>query len=245
MLLSRKILPVAALLGVVLAAAPAVAEPITVNSGSIGQAYTFNYNGYSGSTTVDGLTASTTFTLTGVSSNSYTFSYSVANTTGDPVNSRVSSFGFNTDPTISSASSTGTFSYSTLNSSYPNGIGAIDVCFKDAKTGSCAGGGSGGVADGQTGTGTFTLNFAQPVTSLTLNDFYVRYQSVSGAGNITSASGAVTSSSTTGGSTTGGSTTGGTEVPEPGMLGMMGGALIAVALFRRRRQQGALRAATA
>ena len=228
MKLAAKILPLIAATGLAFAVTPALADTIPLDASKVGSSYTFNFNGFSGGTVVDGLTSSATFTLTGVTSNSYTFDYSLANTTSDPVNSRVSSFAFNTDPNISSASATGAFSYATVGSSYPNGIGAIDVCFKDAATGSCAGGGSGGLLDGQTGTGSFTLNFSQPLTSLTLSDFYVRYQSVSGAGNITSASGA--------GTLTGSSSTGGTSVPEPGMLGLMGGAAAALVLLRRRRQ---------
>ena len=223
---ARSILTAAAAASVALGAAPALADTIPLTAANVGQSYTLNYNGFSDGTTINGLTASTTFTLTQINGNDYTFSYSLTNTTSDPVNSRVSSFGFNTNPDITSASSTGAFSYTTLNSSYPNGIGAIDVCFKDASTGSCSGGGSGGLTDGQTGTGTFTLSFAQPVSSLTLGDFYVRYQSITGAGNISSASGSgsLTSTGSSGGS-----------VPEPGMVGLLGGALIATAFLRRRR----------
>jgi hypothetical protein len=79
---------------------------------------------------------------------------------------------------------------------------------------------------GDSGTGSFTLNFSQPVSSLTLSDFYVRYQSISGAGGITSASGSGSLTSTSSGGT----------VPEPGMLGLMAGGLAAIALLRRRRQ---------
>jgi hypothetical protein len=93
------------------------------------------------------------------------------------------------------------------------------------------------LTDGQTGTGTFTLSFANAVSPITLGDFYVRYQSVSGAGHITSASGNGTlTSSTSGGSTSGGST-GGTPVSEPGMLGLLGGALLALGLAGRRRRK--------
>lgn len=228
--LTRALLPLAAA-GLAMSATPALADVITLGSSNLGQSYTFNYNGFSDSTTVSGLTASTTFTLTGISGSTYTFDYSVANTTSSPLTSRVSSFGFNTNPDITGATSTGAFSYTTLDSSYPNGIGAIDVCFKDTKTGSCAGGGSGGLTTGQTGTGSFSLSFASPVTSLDLSDFYVRYQSITGAGNITSASGAGTQTSTS----SGGSTSGGT-VPEPGMLGLLGAALGGMYLMRRRRK---------
>ncbi len=224
MSLSLKILPLVAAAGLAFVATPALADPITLDPSSVGQSYTFNYNGFSDGTTINGLTASTTFTLTSTTANSYTFSYSVANTTSAPLTSRVSSFAFNTDPTISSATSTGAFSYTTLNSNYPNGIGNVDVCFKDAATGSCAGGGSGGLTTSESGTGSFTLNFSSPISSLTLSDFFVRYQSITGAGNVTSASGEGTMTST-----------GGTSVPEPGVLGMMLGGIAAIVLLRRRR----------
>ena len=224
MLHVRKILPAIAFGFAAMAAQPAMADAITVGSGDVGTSYSLNFNGFSDGTTINNLTSTATFTLTGVTATSYTFSYSLANTTGSPLTSRVSGFGFNTDPTISSASSTGAFSYTTLNGSYPNGIGAIDVCFKDASTGACAGGGGGGLTTGQTGTGSFTLNFSQPLTSLTLADFYTRYQSITGAGNVTSASGSGTLTST-----------GGTSVPEPGMLGLFAIGLAGIGLAQRRK----------
>ncbi len=52
------------------------------NAADIGESITLDCNGYAGSggATIDGLTGSTTFTLTGVSANDYRFDYSVANT---------------------------------------------------------------------------------------------------------------------------------------------------------------------
>ncbi len=226
-----------AILASLAAASPALADSMLFNAGDIGKTVTLDYNGCSGSggASIDGLTGSTTFTLTGVSGSTYSFGYTVKNTTSAPVTgSRISSFAFNTDPTITGASSTGAYSFTQLSSNYPNGIGTVDVCFKDASTGACAGGGSGGLTAGQTGSGDFTLSFASPVSSLTLSDFFVRYQSITGVPGVTSASGAGTISSSTS-STSGGSTTGGTDVPEPGMLGLFGAGIIGLALARRRQ----------
>jgi hypothetical protein len=56
----------------------------------------------------------------------------------------------------------------------------------------------------------------------------------SGGTTTSTTSGGTTTSTTSGGTTT--STTGGTDVPEPGMLGMMGLGFIGLAVARRRRR---------
>lgn len=213
-------------------AAPALAAPITLDDTDVGTSFTIDFNGFVDNTsnTIDDLTSSITFTLDSVTANEYVFDYSAANTTSGGLDSRLSSFAFNTDPDISGATSTGTYNFTVLDSNYPNGIGTVDVCFKGGSSNSCAGN-SGGVTDGNTGSGTLTLSFADALSSLTLDDFFVRYQSITGAGNITSASGAATSSSTTT------STSGGTSVPEPGMLALFGLGLIGLGLIGRRRRQ--------
>jgi len=223
----------AAALTSIMMATPALADPITLDASQVGTSFTVNYNGFvDGDQVVDGLGGSAVFTLTGATGNSYTFDYAVTNETDGGLGSRISSFAFNTNPDIDSASSTGTFDSALLSSNYPNQIGTVDVCFKGGGSNSCAGN-SGGVTTGNTGTGSLTLGFNDPISSLTLDDFFVRYQSITGAGNITSASGqgTVTSSTST--------SSGGTPVPEPGMLVMFGIGVAGVAFARRRRRPDA------
>ena len=216
-------------------AAPAWADAITLDASDIGQSFTVNYDGFANGTTINGLTSQATFTLSSVTSTGYVFDYSLTNTTSGGLDSRVSSFAFNVDPTITGAASTGAFSYTTLNSNYPNGIGTVDVCFKGGFSGSCAGN-SGGVLTGDTGTGTMTLSFASAPSSITLSDFFDRYQSITGAGPVSSASGT--------GTITSSSSSGGTQVPEPGMIGILGLGLAGLGMARtRRRQTGSLTAA--
>ena len=216
-------------------ATPALADAITFDATSIGESFTVSYDGFADGQQIAGLSGDATFTLTAIDANSYTFDYSLSNTSGGGVDSRISSFAFNVDPDISSATSTGTFSNTVLNKNYPNGIGTVDVCFKGGGSNAC-GGNSGGVTNGNTGTGTLSLTFDGGAPApITLSDFFLRYQSISGAGNVTSASGS--GSITSSGGTPPGSTTGGTEVPEPGMLGLLGVGLIGIGLMRSRRRK--------
>jgi len=238
--MKNRILPVLAAVAVATLPGVAQADVISLSGSDINKSFTVDYNGYTGSGTIDGLASQIVFTLTAATANTYTLGYNVTNTTGAPITeSRVSGFGFNTDPTISGASSTGTYSVTALNSNVPN-VGSVDVCFKGGGgTNSCAGGGGGGVSLGDSGSGTLTLSFASPISSLSLSDFFTRYQSISGAGSTTSAVGSGTISTSSGGSSSGG-----TPVPEPGMIGLFALGVGAL-MLRRRRQSLAPRLAVA
>ena len=199
------------------AAGTAGATTITVDPSQVGSSFTVNYDGFSDGNTIAGLTGSTTFRLTGVTDTSYTFDYSVANTSSDPIDaSRISIFGFNTNPDIDSASSTGMFDMAS-SGNVPSGFGQVEVCFKGAGGNNCSGGGGEGVMIGDSTAGSLTLNFADAIDQLTLSDFFVRYQAIEGAGNVTSAIGRGMEGGSSGGSTGGstGGSSGGTPVPAP------------------------------
>lgn len=215
-------------LALMFAAGAAQADVISLTPASIGSSFTLDYNGFTGDGTIAGLTGSTTFTLTGISGDSYSFDYSVTNTSSSPITgSRISGFGFNTDPDIAGASSTGVFD--TVGTGNAPNIGSIDVCFKGGGGATnCAGGGGDGVSLGDTATGTLTLAFGSALSALSLSDFFVRYQSISGAGGTSSAVGAGTISSS------GGSSSGGTPVPEPADFALFAAGVAGLMIGRRK-----------
>jgi PEP-CTERM motif len=184
--------------GALLLAAPAANAAVTIVSGPTPGSTTatftpapgvntavFNFNGFSGkdAPAIPGLTAQLSLTLLGVVGNSYQFSYSLANTSGGDIDaSRITIFGFNSNPNFSSVSGvTGPFNVVALNGQQPNGLNNVEVCFKDAgPTNNCTGA-SQGVGQGNTVNGTFNLNLASPQASLALTDFSVRYQGIESA----------------------------------------------------------------
>ena len=203
------------LIGLAAIAAPAMATPITVTPANVGSSYTVGYDGYSDGRVIDGLTGQVTLTLAEVVDNSYKFDYTVTNTSSDPIDaSRISIFGFNTDPNILDATSTGLFDQTATTANVPTGFGQVDLCFKGAGGNNCSGGAGEGVNIGSSASGTLTLNFSDPLDQLTLSDFFVRYQAIEGAGSTTSAIGRGTATPT---GSTGGST-GGTPIPAPAAL---------------------------
>jgi hypothetical protein len=144
----------------------------------------FDTLNFSGITNPD-LTATITFDLLSVNydENAWLFNYTVANTTDPLLASRISTWGFNTNPALIGANVTGqVFDDYVLHSvnSIPQLQMAVDFC---ATTGSDnCNNSQGGVFSGGSTFGTFTLDFDGSATinqtQITLSDFYVRYQSV-------------------------------------------------------------------
>ena len=155
-----------------------------------------SFNGFYGTNpqvVIPGLTSNLLLTLTGgLGTNTLNFSYLLTNTSSAGGNgSRVSGFAFSSTPNAASATDNGTptgdFDNISLGGNYPNGIGNVEVCLTNSN--SCAGGGGGGATLSDPASGTFSLVFGSNTSSVTLSDFYVRYQSLAGLGDVGSASG--------------------------------------------------------
>ncbi|MET0376317.1 MAG: cistern family PEP-CTERM protein, partial [Rhizorhabdus sp.] len=160
-------------------AASAGEAALLINRADIGTVISVDYAGSVLGFPAKGLTAASTFTYTGASSDGRTYNFTYSLTNNSSLTSRVRSFGFDVlgNTSISGLSSTGTYA-----SQVQNPLSALvgtDICFTAAGLGGCTGG-SGGLAAGQSGTGSFALTFASAMSAVQLSDFAVNYQGVSG-----------------------------------------------------------------
>ena len=143
--------------------------------------------------------------------------------------SRITAFGFNTDPNIvangARVLSGGVFSEIRYDTNVPNGVGNVELCFT---TQNCAGGGGDGLTMGQSSSGRFSLQFGNAnLQSLTLGNIVLRYQSLNAPG-LNGASGTGTVSTLT------------AAVPEPGTWAMMLLGFGAIGFSMRRKRPVAL-----
>ena len=212
---------------VLLASASVIATPAAATDylfDANGDAYTMYFDGFGENPVVPiaGLTSTLNLSLlSGAGTGSWTFTYTLTNTsTGANAGSRVSGVAFDSNPNVTGGSATGEFTHVALNGNYPNEIGNVEVCLKGTPGAGCAGGGGAGATVGDPATGTFTLQYGDPIASLYLGDFWVRYQST---GNPS-------------GSATGGDTP---PVPEPSTWALMlfGFGALGFAMRRRRGKE--------
>jgi len=224
--MKKTILMCAAVLG--LGAGSAQASLIT--AADVGQSGTILFNGNVNGNNVPGLTAAITFTLTSYNdvTNQLVFGVSVDNTSSGAISSRISGFGFDTNPEVTGGLSTSTIFTNVLTSeNLPNGVGNIDVC---VTANNCTGGGGNGVLPADPAHNfVLTLNFTDVTAAgVDFSNFVIRYQSISGT--------------TFGNSGTGRGTPGGgtlfdvpPPVPEPTSMVLLGLGMIGAGIARRRK----------
>jgi len=177
------------------------ANAVTIGINQTGASGTTSLQGFvdvgNTATSISGLTGTLGLTYTsgafnaGTNTTAYNFNYTVANTSsGNTTSSAIGSFGLNTTPNLTNATSTGLYNLALLNPSFPNvnGANVIEACFS-AGNNSCNANGT-VLTPGQTTSGTLSLIFAGNVSSISLDGAYLRFQGVdSTSPNLNGASG--------------------------------------------------------
>ena len=109
--------------------ATAAHADFVLNPTQVGQSGVVNYNGIVEGNIVPGLSASITFTLDSVNltTNTWSFDYALDNTTSGGLSSRVSVFGFSTNPDYLSASITAGTVFTGVSSGNVPQLGPVEV----------------------------------------------------------------------------------------------------------------------
>jgi len=213
---------------------PARAQTVVYdgNSYAADQGFTLFFNGVSDpdGSPVTGLGSQLDLVFRSTDGLNWNFDFEIINRSEAPhTSSRVTAFGFDTDPynpIISSSSEDsdyGRVSAGSIANSF-----SVDFCLIGSPNGgpTCAGGANIGPLPGNSIGGSFSMAFGNSMDALTLSDFHTRYQST--ANSSGSASGNVISS-----------------VPEPGTWAMMLFGFAGVGAAMRRRRQLVIRTLTA
>ncbi len=197
------------------------ASAAMISFDSVGDSGTVYYGGNIEQTDVEGLAASTSFTLTEIKTSSFVFDIVLSNTTSSLwEESRVSRIGFNVDANVTSVTASSPWT-ALLGGSFPNQFGALDICIQAQSQGSCSGG-PGGVGIGGSASFSLELGFASLPGAVTLDNFGVRWQSLN--------------SQALGFDDDSGTGTPVSKVPEPGTIGLLGLGVLGLVVAGRRRR---------
>lgn len=164
---------------------PAPNTPISFAKGTSGQEFTVDYSGYIDSVLAPGLGGFGHFRFLGSADDGLTWKFGIVElkniSTAPIVASRISVYGFNADPNADVVTAEGLFNVVRRDQNVP-GLGTREVCIKAVVAQSCAGGGGAGLALGEsTNFGSFTITLSQKTDALTLDNFFVRFQSITNA----------------------------------------------------------------
>jgi len=170
-------------------ASPA-SSAVVLNASDIGASGTTIIQGQIDGVVIPGLTGTLFLEYTGRTNSNlqWNFLYTVTNTSGGQIDeARISSFGLNTTPNLSGASSTGVYGFSQVGTNgYPGFIPTVEMC-AGSSSNTCAGGN--GLLEGGSASGTLALTFAQVNGSITLDAAFMRFQSIEWAGRGDSGAG--------------------------------------------------------
>jgi hypothetical protein len=198
-------------------------SPISFALGTSGQEFTVDYAGYIDSALQEGLGGFGHYRFLG-SDDGINWKFGIVeikNISSAPITaSRISVYGFNADPNAEIVTAEGLFNVVRRNQNVP-GLGTREVCIKAADAQSCAGGGGLGLAQGaSTNWGGFTVQLAQKSNMLTLDNFFIRFQSIEGGSGTSGVGAGVVS-----------------PVPEPSQWAMLIAGFLAFGMVLRRRRQ--------
>lgn len=208
----RVVLVVLALSALVL---PGVASAISIDGATTaGTVFALDFDGNVNGTSIAGLSAHADLEFVSFVDSQLILDITLENTSS--FDSRISVLAFGSDPDIVKGETSGGYTTLITNSSFPNGVGAVEICAKNAPNGNNCLSGKGGPESGDAIDFRLVLQFADGTSAVDLTDFHVRYQSIVGVRDGDSGTGNVTDRP---------------PVPEPGaaLLFALGGLALSVA----------------
>lgn len=152
---------------------------VTVDKDDIGLNFVVDFSGKVDDNYTSNLSALGSFTFTSVTNAGKTFNFSYSMTNDSNYDSRIRAFGFDTQspsPNPTSVNGITGFTYEERNVNFIEGVGTMDMCFSAGS--GCTNHSSGGINDGSTMNGTFSMTFANVMESVDFNHFAMKFLSV-------------------------------------------------------------------